>query len=89
MVTKEQALTGDQFHYTGLHGCTRTIGPRGGETVKVTRVRRSGRTKTWKTRPGHFRVPVKYGLYESGEITHENAGDWHLAEECPLRDTGD
>ncbi len=25
----------------------------------------SGRPKTWKTRPGHVRVPIKYGMYES------------------------
>ena len=26
----------------------------------------SGRPKTWKTRPGHVRVPIKYGMYENG-----------------------
>ena len=25
----------------------------------------SGRPKTWKTRPGHVRVPIKYGMYEN------------------------
>ncbi len=40
-------------------------------------VRRSGMTKTWKTRPGEFRIPVKFGLYQSGEITHETQDQWH------------
>ncbi len=74
----------DAFHYTGRHECTRTIGPRGGITVKVTSCRRSGKTQTWKRDPARFRVPVKYGLYESAEITEANAADWHLASECPL-----
>lgn len=36
------------------------------------RVRVTGRCKTWKTRPLEFRLPVKYGLYQSLAITHEN-----------------
>lgn len=35
--------------------------------------RRNGATKTWKTRPGEFRIPVKFGLYGYGYITHTNA----------------
>ena len=42
------------------------------------RVRVTGKCKTWKTRPTHFRLPVKYGLYESGYITHENCNDWRV-----------
>jgi hypothetical protein len=34
------------------------------------RVKVNGKPQTWKTRPGHVRVPYKYGLYEYGEITH-------------------
>ena len=34
----------------------------------VRRVRASGALKTWKTRPGDFRLPVKYGMYESSAI---------------------
>lgn len=74
----------NEFHYTGRHECSRTTGPRGGITEHVTRVRRSGKTQTWKTRPDEFRVPIKYGLYESGEITQANAADFHAAEDCPL-----
>ncbi len=25
----------------------------------------SGNPKTWKTRPGHVRIPIKYGMYEN------------------------
>lgn len=65
MITKEQALTADTFHYTGRHLCTRTVG--------------------WKRDPSAFRVPVKYGLYESASITHANAHEWHTTEDCPLQ----
>lgn len=92
MVTKEQCIaagdwmaTGDKtFHYTGKHDCTRIVGSRGGVTTRITQVRANGKCQVWKTRPNEFRLPVKYGLYEYGEITHENASDWHVASECPL-----
>jgi hypothetical protein len=87
MVTKEQVVAarhGDEFHFTGRSACGKTVGPRGGEKVTVTRCRVSGSAQTWKTRPTEFRLPVKYGLYESGEITHRNAGEWHRAQDCPL-----
>lgn len=86
-INKAQALLchyGQELHYTGQHDCTRTIGPRGGETVNVTRVRVSGKCKTWKSRPDEFRLPVKYGLYESAAVTHENSQHFHLACYCPL-----
>ena len=38
----------------------------------------TGAVQTWKTRPGHFRVPVKRGMREYGEITHETMGDFSL-----------
>ncbi len=90
MVTKAQILAlpyGAELHYTGRHGCKRVIGPRGGVTETVTRVRPSGACQTWKTRPEDFRLPVKYGMYESAEITHRNASEWHTAADCPLRQT--
>ena len=40
------------------------------------RARRNGATKTWKTRPGAFRVPVKHGLRKCFYIEPGNAGDW-------------
>lgn len=77
----------EDIHYTGRHECGRAIGPRGGVTETVTRCRVSGRCQTWKTRPAEYRLPVKYGMYESGAITDSNAQDWHLAGACPLRAT--
>lgn len=91
MMTKQQAMAcqhGQEIHYTGRHECTRTVGPKGGETVNVTRCRPSGRCQVWKTRPLEFRLPVKHGLYESGEVTHLNCLDFHLASECPLNREG-
>ena len=42
------------------------------------RVRRNGATKTWKTRPDEFRIPVKYGLYEYAYITQDNCNEWTI-----------
>ncbi len=36
------------------------------------KLRRNGKTKTWKTRPGEFRIPVKAGLRSCAYITHYN-----------------
>lgn len=43
------------------------------------RVRVSGKTHTWKKRPNEFKTPVKYGLYDSTYITHENMHEWASA----------
>lgn len=40
------------------------------------RCRKSGQLKTWKTRPGDFRQPVKYGLKQSFYITPANISEW-------------
>jgi hypothetical protein len=87
MITKEQALTmhwSTEIHYTGRHQCTRTVGKRGGITERITRVRINGSAQTWKTRPNEWRLPVKYGMREYTSITHHDAGDWHVAADCPL-----
>ena len=93
MVTREQAtqLTGNNpswpvYVYTEFHygECTCTVGKRGAKTYKSTRVRRTGKTKTWVTRQGDFKIPVKYGLYESAYITQDNAHLFHTAQDCPL-----
>jgi hypothetical protein len=87
MVTKQQAMDakfGAEFHYCGRHACTRTHGPRGGVTETVMRVRVSGRCRTWKRDAARYRLPVKYGLYESSAIEPNNAEQWHSAEDCPL-----
>lgn len=85
-LTKEACLSlrgHEEIHYTGRHECTCEVGPRGGIKLSIVRCRQSGQVKTWKTRPGEFRMPVKHGLYESGEVTHENCASFHLASECP------
>jgi len=84
MITKQQAMSAQNqiIHYTGKFGCSKIIGPNGGETIKVVRVRKNGKCQTWKTRPNEFRLPVKYGLYEYGEINERNCSDFHLAADC-------
>jgi hypothetical protein len=84
MLTREQALTASEFH---ADGCYRTVGPRGGVTEHVVRYRRNGATKTWKTRPLAYRVPVKYGYRGYGAITEHDAPHMHVASDCPLRAT--
>jgi len=81
MITKSQALTAQEFHYGD---CTRTVGPRGGAKVKQEVWRRNGQTQTWKTRPGSYRIPVKYGLRQFGAIVNIHENHWHTAEDCPL-----
>lgn len=36
------------------------------------RLRRNGKTQTWKTRPDEFRIPVKAGLKATGQLTHDS-----------------
>lgn len=81
MLTFTDALSATEFHYGQ---CTRRVGPRGGVYVKTDVWRRNGRTRTWKTRPGAFEVPVKRGLYDYGVIRHTDAQYWHTRETCPL-----
>jgi hypothetical protein len=86
MITKEQATSlrnGQTLHFTGNHECSRVEGPRGGVKETVTRVRVSGQCKTWKSRPADFRLPIKYGMYESYAIEEWNANSFHLPEDCP------
>ena len=82
MITKEQAMTADHFH---LGNCLKRVGPRGAIKLTISRWRRSGRTKTWITRPKDFRVPVKYGQSQFGYVTAEHAQAWHLPEDCQLK----
>jgi uncharacterized protein (TIGR02996 family) len=39
-------------------------------------VRVSGKLQTWKRDPTRFRLPWKYGLYQSGEINPGNSHEW-------------
>ena len=78
---EELARTGQWFHQ---NGCTRTIGPRGGIRESIVQVRPSGKCQLWKTRPEDYRMPFKYGMYQSGEVTPRYAADFHTVADCPL-----
>ncbi len=85
MITKEQAMVlqhGEELHYTGNGSCAIQVGPRGGEKEGIIRVRVSGKCQTWKRDTSRFRLPVKYGLYESSEVNQSNAALFHLPEDC-------
>lgn len=87
MITKDQAIaTTAQWGHTEFHygDCQRLVGPRGGVTVKIETWRTNGACKTWKTRPAEFSLPIKYGLRDYSYITERNAGEFHLASDCPL-----
>lgn len=71
MITKDQAISAPAFHEEHEPG------------GKVYRWRRNGVTKTWKTRPDEFRVPVKYGIRSYDYITNLNAGSFHTEANCP------
>ena len=84
MVTKEQAMNADwrsEFH---CGECKRVKGPRGGVKTTQETWRVNGACKTWKTRPTHFSLPVKYGLRGFHYIDHHNADQFHSSAECPL-----
>ena len=49
------------------------------------RWRVNGMVKTWKTRPGHFEIPLKYGLKGFGYLTHDNSDFFRLTEEKALK----
>lgn len=76
MVTLEQAQTVGTFY----HKVARN---RDGSAV---RCRANGKCKTWKTRPGEFRLPVKYGLRDYFYITNGNAREWLIADPTSLAD---
>jgi hypothetical protein len=82
-LTRSQAEGADEFH---RGECQITHGPRGGITETIEVWRRSGATKTWKRDPDRFRVPIKYGLRQSGYLTPENMDEFHTVRHCPLSD---
>lgn len=41
-------------------------------------VRRNGRTKTWKTRPREFRIPVKIGFRDCTQLSHGDLDNENL-----------
>lgn len=72
MINKNMAM--QLAHGAVLHHVSRK-----GSDKQPMRVRVSGRCQTWKTRPEEFKLPVKYGLYNSGYITPANAHEWEVA----------
>lgn len=81
MLSKEQAMRCDTFHYGT---CTRRVGPRGGVKERIESWRRNGATQTWKTRPDEWRVPLAHGLYAHTQLWNRDVEAWHAAEDCPL-----
>jgi hypothetical protein len=85
-ITADDAMTVTYLH----HGtCCATVGPRGGVTRKSEVWRRNGKTQTWKSRPGDYRLPVKHGLKSYDAITPQYADAVHDEQACPLRDLDD
>lgn len=73
-VTKAQAVAlthGEVLHHVNKRN-------RDGSPM---RARVSGRCKTWVApwRQQEFRLPVKHGMYDSGYIDENNAGEWYVA----------
>jgi len=87
MITKAQAIDEDNRSFHHGH-CSRKVGKRGGIQLFITKVRRNGRTRVWRTRLTEFSVPFKYGMYQHGYITDVNRYQFHLASECPLDKEG-
>jgi hypothetical protein len=81
MITEKQAKEGYAWHE---NGCKREVGPRGGEKITIRYWYRNGKTQTWKTRPGMFRVPIKHGFRTYWYLTNDNAHEFHTAEHCPV-----
>ena len=84
MITKQQAQSlgwNAEIHYGE---CKKSVGPRGGVTISQVRCRPNGACQTWKTRPAEFRLPIKSGMRDYGEITHRTAELFHVAADCPL-----
>ena len=69
MITKDQAMSNRYFKHVSAKDSR-------GNPIKC---RATGKCKTWKTRSEEFKLPVKYGLYQSFYITPENAHEWNVA----------
>lgn len=72
MITKEQAVG---LEYRQILKST-TLKDSLGRPVQC---RVNGKVKTWATRPGSFRMPVKHGLRTCFYITEDNAKYWEVA----------
>jgi hypothetical protein len=70
-VTYRKAMENDVFWHRTVTYAGRSKKPGGPYAA-----RRNGATKTWKTRPGEFRVPIKIGFKGYGYIDQNNADQW-------------
>lgn len=70
-VTYHAALTCSTFYHRTVRYASRGKKPGG-----PYQARRNGRTKTWATRPGQFRIPIKIGFRDYGYIDNDNADQW-------------
>lgn len=75
-------MTREEFEVALDHGrvCCRMANGR------LWSVRRNGATKLWKTRPGEFRVPIKIGFRNYGEVTHQSLNSDELVIEGVTQD---
>jgi hypothetical protein len=69
MITKSIALSASRFEHVSATNADGT----------PVRCRAMGKCKTWKTRPADFKLPVKYGMYNSFYIDNVNASEWVAA----------
>lgn len=67
MITKQIAMVARNFEH-------KTVKNKDGSPL---RCRAMGKCKVWKTRPNDFKLPVKYGMYDSFYITNDNANEWN------------
>jgi len=70
-ITYRNAMDCSRFY----HRTVRYKG-RGKQPGGAYEARRNGATKTWKTRPGEFRIPIKIGFKGYGYIDQNNAHEW-------------
>lgn len=73
MITKAQAVAATH-HNEFVH-----VSAKQADKRTPVRCRVNGKCQIWKTRPEEFKLPVKYGLYQSFYITQDNAKDWSVA----------
>lgn len=66
MLTQDQIMNARHFEHVTLKNADKT----------PLRARRNGKTQTWKTRPGEFRIPAKHGLKDTFNITQANVHEW-------------
>lgn len=68
-VNAESAMTATTFYHRTKNYA------RGNRPIEV---RKMGRTKRWVRQPEKFRIPVKYGMYDSFYIDNDNAHEWSV-----------